>query len=48
VIEKYDGRLVSAITLFEIYKICLEKEGKETAETRILRYLFPARARTHR
>jgi len=33
----YDRRLVSAITLFEIYKISLEREGKETAETRISR-----------
>jgi predicted nucleic acid-binding protein len=35
--RKYDRRLVSAITLFEIYKISLEREGKETAETRISR-----------
>jgi len=35
--QKYDRRLVSAITLFEIYKISLEREGKETAETRISR-----------
>jgi len=35
--EKYDRRLVSAITLFEIYEISLEREGKETAETRISR-----------
>jgi predicted nucleic acid-binding protein len=35
--RKYDRRLVSAITLFEIYKISLEREGKDTAETRISR-----------
>jgi len=35
--RKYDGKLVSAITLFEVYKISLEREGKETAETRISR-----------
>jgi len=35
--RKYDTRLVSAITLFEIYKLSLEREGKETAETRTLR-----------
>jgi len=35
--RKYDRRLVSAITIFEIYKISLEREGKETAETRISR-----------
>ena len=35
--RKYDTRLVSAITLFEIYKLSLEREGKETAETRISR-----------
>jgi predicted nucleic acid-binding protein len=34
---KYDTRLVSAITLFEIYKLSLEREGKETAETRVSR-----------
>ena len=35
--RRYDRRLVSAVTLFEIYKISLEREGRETAETRILR-----------
>jgi predicted nucleic acid-binding protein len=35
--RKYDARLVSAITLFEIYKLSLEREGEETAETRISR-----------
>lgn len=35
--RKYDRKLVSAITLFEVYKISLEREGKETAETRISR-----------
>jgi len=35
--REYDRRLVSAITLFEIYKISLEREGKETAETRVSR-----------
>ncbi len=35
--RKYDRRLVSAITIFEIYKISLEREGKEIAETRISR-----------
>jgi len=35
--RKYDRRLVSAATLFEIYKISLERGGKETAETRISR-----------
>jgi len=35
--RRYDRRLVSTITLFEIYKISLEREGKETAETRISR-----------
>jgi len=35
--RRYDRRLVSAITLFEIYKISLEREGRETAETRISR-----------
>jgi predicted nucleic acid-binding protein len=34
---KYERKLVSAITLFEIYKLSLEREGKETAETRISR-----------
>lgn len=33
--QKYDRRFVSAITFFEIYKISLEREGKETAETTI-------------
>jgi len=35
--RRYDRRPVSAITLFEIYKISVEREGKETAETRISR-----------
>jgi len=35
--HKYDRKLVSTITFFEIYKISLEREGKETAETRISR-----------
>lgn len=35
--RRYDRRLVSAITLFEIYKLSLEKEGRETAETRVSR-----------
>jgi len=35
--RKYDTRLVSAITLFEIYKLSLEREGRETAETRVSR-----------
>jgi predicted nucleic acid-binding protein len=34
---RYYPRLVSAITLFEIYKLSLEREGKETAETRTAR-----------
>jgi predicted nucleic acid-binding protein len=35
--RKYDTRLVSAVTLFEIYKLSLEREGKETAEIRTSR-----------
>lgn len=35
--RKYDTRLVSAITLFEIYKLSLEREGRETADTRVSR-----------
>ncbi len=35
--RRYDRRLVSTITLFEIYKLSLEREGRETAEIRILR-----------
>jgi predicted nucleic acid-binding protein len=35
--RKYDTRLVSAMTLFEIYKLSLEREGKETAEIRTSR-----------
>jgi len=35
--SKYQARLVSAITIFEIYKLSLEREGRETAETRISR-----------
>jgi predicted nucleic acid-binding protein len=34
---RYQPRLVSTITLFEIYKLCLEREGKDTAETRTAR-----------
>ena len=34
---RYQPKLVSTITLFEIYKLSLEKEGKETAETRTAR-----------
>ena len=29
--------MVSAITLYEIYKLSLEREGRETAETRVSR-----------
>jgi predicted nucleic acid-binding protein len=32
--RKYQARLVSAITIFEIYKLSLEREGRDTAETR--------------
>ena len=35
--RKYDKKLVSAITFFEIYKLSLEREGRGTAETRISR-----------
>ncbi len=35
--ESYDSRLVSTITLFEIYKLSIEREGKDTAETRASR-----------
>ena len=35
--HKYQTRLVSAITIFEIYKLSLEREGRETAETRASR-----------
>lgn len=34
---RYQPKLVSTITLFEIYKLSLEKEGKDTAETRTAR-----------
>jgi len=34
---RYKARLVSTITLFEIYKLSLEREGNETAETRVAR-----------
>ena len=34
---RYHRRLVSVITLFEVYKLSIEREGKETAETRISR-----------
>jgi predicted nucleic acid-binding protein len=35
--RRYRPRLISVITLYEIYKLSLEREGKETAETRIAR-----------
>ena len=35
--RKYDKKLVSAITFFEICKLSLEREGRGTAETRISR-----------
>ncbi len=35
--RKYDTRFVSTITLYELYKLSLEREGKETAETRVSR-----------
>jgi predicted nucleic acid-binding protein len=35
--RRYQARLVSAITVFEIYKLTLEREGRETAETRASR-----------
>jgi predicted nucleic acid-binding protein len=35
--RRYGTRLASSITLFEMYKLSLEREGKETAETRISR-----------
>ncbi len=35
--RRYDKRLISAITLFEIYKLSLEREGRGTAETRVSR-----------
>jgi predicted nucleic acid-binding protein len=34
---RYQTRLVSTITIFEIYKLSLEREGKETAEIRTAR-----------
>jgi predicted nucleic acid-binding protein len=34
---QYQPKLVSTITLFELYKLSLEREGKETAETRAAR-----------
>lgn len=34
---RYGSRLVSTITLFEIYKLSIEREGKDTAETRVSR-----------
>jgi predicted nucleic acid-binding protein len=34
---RYHPKLVSAITLFEIYKLSLEREGKDIAETRTAR-----------
>jgi len=34
---QYQPRLVSTITIFELYKLSLEREGKETAETRTAR-----------
>jgi predicted nucleic acid-binding protein len=36
-LDKYSTRLVSVITLFEIYKLSLEREGREIAETRVAR-----------
>jgi len=35
--DGFRPRFVSAITLFEIYKLSLEREGKEMAETRVAR-----------
>jgi predicted nucleic acid-binding protein len=35
--RKYQARLVSAVTVFEIYKLSLQREGRETAETRASR-----------
>jgi len=35
--RRFQFRLVSTITLFEIYKLSLEREGKDTAETRTAR-----------
>jgi predicted nucleic acid-binding protein len=32
--ERFRPRLISPITLFEIYKLSLEREGKEVAEAR--------------
>lgn len=34
---RYRPRFVSAIALYEVYKLFLEREGKETAETRTAR-----------
>jgi predicted nucleic acid-binding protein len=34
---RYQPKLVSTITLFEIYKLSLEREGKDAAETRTAR-----------
>jgi predicted nucleic acid-binding protein len=36
---RYQPKLVSTITLFEIYKLSLEREGKDTAETRTARMM---------
>ncbi len=35
--RRYDSRLVSAITLLEIYKLSIEREGKDAAELRAAR-----------
>lgn len=37
--RNYQARLVSAISIFEIYKLSLEREGMETAETRASRMI---------
>lgn len=37
VMRTYYPRLVSVITLFEVYKLSIEREGRETAETRVSR-----------
>lgn len=34
---RYQAKLVSTITIFEIYKLSLEREGRDTAETRTAR-----------
>jgi predicted nucleic acid-binding protein len=35
--KRYRRKLVSAISLFEIYKLSIEREGRETAEMRAAR-----------